>query len=111
MAYPTLSTPPNYPLKEVIADGALKTISEAGYVSTRKKYTRQIVSFEVIYLMLDDTDKNALRAFYDTVENVESFSWLHPYTSITYTVRFDSVPLFELTDDQKWSCSFTLRQV
>lgn len=111
MAYPTLSTPPNFPLKETPLNRALKTTSEAGYVTARLKYTRQLVSFEVVYSMLTDTDKDALRAFYDTVETVESFTWLHPYTSVNYTVRFDSEISFELTDDQKWSVTFVLRQV
>ena len=111
MAFPALSVPPNYPLKEIIADRALKTVSEAGYVTTRQKNTRQIISFEIVYAMLSDADKNSLRSFYDTVETIDSFTWTHPYTSVNYTVRFDTVPTFELTDDQKWSCQFLLRQV
>lgn len=111
MAYPTLSTPPNYPLKEIVEDRALKNKSEAGYVTTRLKYTRQNISFDVNYSMLSDADKDALRTFYDTVETVDSFTWLHPYTSVNFTVRFDSAISFELTDDQKWSVAFILRQV
>jgi len=111
MAFPSLSTPPNYPLREVIIDRTLKTTSEAGYVTTRYKNTRQIMSFDVVYSMLTDADKNSLRSFYDTVETVDSFTWTHPYTSVNYTVRFDTVPSFELNDDQKWSCQFLLREV
>ncbi len=111
MAFPTLSTPPNFPLKETIEDRVLKTKSEAGYVTTRYKSSRQLITFDVNYSMLNDTDKNSLRAFYDTVENVDSFTWLHPYTSVNYTVRFDSIPTFELLDDQKWEVQFLLRQV
>lgn len=107
--YPSLTTPPNYPLTEGIEDPAIKTKSEAGYVTTRKKYTKQNVSFGVTYSMLTDTDKDTLRTFYDTVETVDTFTWTHPYTSQTYTVRFDGVPSFELTDNNMWSVSFTLR--
>jgi len=111
MAFPSLTQPPNYPLKEIITDRALKTISEAGYVTTRLKYTKKNISFDVNYLMLSDADKDSLRTFYDTVETVDSFTWTHPYTSVVYTVRFDSVPSFELTDNDKWTCQFLLRQV
>ena len=107
--FPTLSTPPNYPLKEIIGDGSIKNISEAGYVTTRRKYTHQNISYEVIYAMLTDADKNALRVFYDTVENVDTFSWTHPYTAVVYTVRFDTIPTFDLVENDKWSCSFTLK--
>ena len=109
--FPTLSQPPNYPLREIIDDGSIKNVSEAGYITTRRKYTHQNISFEISYAMLIDADKNALRTFYNTVENVDTFSWTHPYTSVIYTVRFGTVPTFELMDNNKWSVNFTLRTV
>lgn len=109
--YPTLTVPPNYPLKESPEDRAIRNKSEAGYVQTRYRSTRQILSFDVVYSMLDGTDKGALKTFYDTVETVDSFTWTHPYTSVSYTVRFDTVPAFDLVDNEKWECRFTLRQV
>ena len=108
--FPTLTTPPNYPLKEIIDDGSIKNVSEAGYITTRRKYTHQNISYaEISYTMLTDTDKEALRTFYDTVENVDTFEWTHPYTDVVYTVRFDTVPTFELMDNNKWSVNFALR--
>ena len=110
-SFPALSTPPNYPLREIIEDRALKGKSEAGYVSTRYKYTRQTVSFEVLYSMLTDADRDLLRDFYDEVETVDSFTWVNPYTNVSYTVRFDSVPTFDLVDNDKHECKFLLRQI
>jgi phage-related protein len=109
--FPSLSTPPNYPLREIIEDRAIKNKSEAGYVQTRLRATRQTKLFEVVYNVLSDSDKSSLKTFYDTVENVDSFNWTHPYTDVTYTVRFDTIPTFNLIDNDRWECSFTLREV
>ena len=110
-SYPLLSTPPSYPLKEIIEDRALKGKSEAGYITTRYKYTRQNVSFEVNYSMLTDADKALLRDFYDDVETVDSFTWTDPYTNVSYAVRFDTVPTFDLVDNNKHECEFLLRVI
>lgn len=94
--FPTLSTPPKYPLKMTRDDFSLKSPSEAGYVHARSRFTRQRRRWELSYENVTQTDANLIEAFVTTVGTVDSFTWAHP-ASGQYTVRFDSPPKQEMT--------------
>lgn len=97
--FPTLSTPPTYPLKEKWGDEdqTIKSKTESGYVISRSRYTRNRKIFTVKYENITAADKSSLDAFLDTVNGAaDSFTWVHPASSISYVVRFETSPEFEL---------------
>lgn len=98
--FPTLSIPPVYPLKEKWGDDdqTIRPKTEAGYVITSSKYSRNRKVFTVTYENLSAADKTALDSFLDTVNGLtDYFTWVHPASGISYTVRFDTIPEFNLT--------------
>lgn len=114
--FPTLTDAPTYPLKESTEDPVIKSNFEAGYVHTRARFTRMRHEFTLVYENLSNTDKETLDAFCDTVYgSVTSFTWVHPISGTSYTVRFDGRPRFESVgydgSAYRWKTEFTLVQV
>lgn len=114
--FPTLSIPPVYPIKEDRADRAIKSKTEAGYTITRARYSKVRKIFDVQYENMNSADKVLFDALLDAVkETVDYFSWTHPATGTTYTVRFDETPKPELSrsdgSDYYYAVSFRLIEV
>ena len=114
--YPTLTELYPSSLKEATEDPVIKSDMEAGYVHTRVRYTRFRHQFEISYKNLPNADKLTLDTFCDTVYgSVTSFTWVHPITSVSYTVRFDKRPQFEAQEydgaSYRWNVDFTLVEV
>lgn len=95
--FPTLSTPPVYPLKQSRdGDQFIKSKTEAGYVITRSRYSRARLKFNVSYQNISAADKALLETLIDEVDGeIGYFTWTHPITSVSYTVRFDKTPEIE----------------
>lgn len=114
--FPTLSVLPSYPLKDDAEDPTLKSNFEAGYTLARTRFTRQRKLFSLVYNKLPNADKLLLEAFCDTVHGgADTFTWTHPITSVSYTVRFDKRPSFEVSEYSAdvgyvWDTSFLLVQ-
>jgi hypothetical protein len=111
MAFPTLSVNPNYPIEESIESSSIKSKFEAGYVLTRARFTRQRNIFKLSYSLLSNADKILLKAHMDTVLDISTFDWTHPVSSVTYSVRYQSIPQFQYMQYQRWSVSFILEQI
>lgn len=116
--FPTLSRDPEYPIKISREDSVIKSEFTAGYQVTRQRYTRVRKIFEVSYPFLDSTDAESIMDFVDTTTHggADSFSWVNPEDSVTYTVRFEKPPEFEAIlvrpdGDVKYKTSFKLLQV
>ena len=110
--YPTLTIAPNYPLSEDREDATYRSGMEGGYEYTRPKYTRGRKKFGITYTNMQNTDKDTLEAFVDTVKGgADSFIWTHPKTSTNYTAQFDKPPKFEYVEYNFWNVSFQLNQV
>ncbi|PIQ26127.1 hypothetical protein COW64_12340 [bacterium (Candidatus Blackallbacteria) CG18_big_fil_WC_8_21_14_2_50_49_26] len=115
-AFVTLSKAPSLPLSPdgKIEDVVLRSSAEAGYLQTRPRTTRARRSWGVRYPVLDATDTAALRAFEITTlrNGADSFSWTHPISGTSYTVRLAGQ--IDFSTDQHRSltgASFTLQEV
>lgn len=110
--FPTLSHPPEYPLKETRIDQSLKSEVEKGYVVTRPRFTRTRKRIRVTYNVLSQADKNTLDTFVDTVKgDANIFTWTHPQSGTVYNVRFAKPPEFELFAIDYWKTEFDLETV
>lgn len=97
MAYPTLN--PRYGVKESTIGKTVKAEFDGNYVQQRPKTTRTRKKFEIEYL-LTQSEFNTFDTFFK--DNLGySFSFVHPSTLATYTVRFgtDSIDATYLYDD------------
>lgn len=114
--FPTLTKEPSFPLPEEKEDTTIKSKSEAGYVQTRRRFTRERMSFAVKYEMLPNADKDAIGDHVDGVYGgVSSFNWTHPITGTAYVMRYDKRPKFEPVhydgDQYLWNVDFVLNEV
>ena len=108
-AFPTLTTKPIFPIPEQKEDSVIKSDIEGGYQNTRQRFTRIRRNFEIKYTNLSTSEKGTLDAFIDTVKGgADSFTWTHPMTSTSYTVRFQTTIKFSPTHENKWDAEFTL---
>lgn len=111
MAYPTLSVNPNFPIDESVEQSSIKSRFEAGYVLTRARFTRERKKFGIAYTLLSNADYTLLKAHVDSVLDITPFDWTHPVSSVTYSMRYQSVPQFQYIFYQRWNVSFVLEQV
>jgi hypothetical protein len=107
--YPSLSVAPRYPIPERRQDPTIRSPFEAGYVLTRRRYTRSIYEWEISYYRMPTADKNTLNAFVSTVGGgADAFDWTHPETASVHTVRFKIIPEYEADQKGRWNVRFTL---
>ncbi len=110
--FPTLTVSCSFPINEDREDSTIRSGYEAGYEHTRPRFTRTRRKFTIKYQNILADDKEDLEDFVDTVrEGADIFTWTHPLTSITYNVRFDPIPRFELVGPNLWNCEFGLKEV
>lgn len=71
-------------------DPTLRSQTEGGYVVTRTRCTRVPRVWGLHYVSMSDANVETLRTFVGTVKRgAVSFTWPHPVSGVTYTVRFD----------------------
>lgn len=88
--FPTLSRSPIYPLDEHPEDDVIRDQSEAGYETTRPRFTRvRWVWPSIKYEGMSQADKDTLDAFY-IANRASIFQWTHPKTGLAKNVRFSS---------------------
>lgn len=115
MAFPTLSKAPTS-FSEEKEDTTIKSKSEAGYVQTRRRFTRERMTFKVGYELLPNADKVSLFNHIDSVfGGVSTFTYVHPVSGVTYTVRYNKRPEAPVSHydgtEYLWSTSFVLNEV
>ena len=108
--YPETLPSPSFPVQQGIDNPALRDEMENGTVQSRAKYTRLRKSWSLRYPALEATDRDALRAFYDSVKGgSEAFD----YTATdeeTYLVRFTGYSETIITE-KFYEISVTLEEV
>jgi len=83
--WPNIENPSS--LNERTVKAQIKSDFEAGYVQSRTKWTRSRKIFELSWDNMDAADKSTLEDFFEN--NIGgTFTWTHPLTSTSYTVRF-----------------------
>lgn len=116
-AFPTLAKQPSYPLSPdgESVDMMLRTPTDAGYEQTRPKFTRAVRMWGVVFNALSDADVATVRTFeLTTIANgSDSFSWTHPVTTTTYTVKLTAPIKYARSIEAAGAStvSFTLREV
>ncbi len=92
--FPTLS---RQPIKGVRVgfnnSGDVKHEDDAGYITSRRRYTRMPRLFNFGLKALDCDDYVLLSNFINSVTTVSSFNWTNPVDATVYVVRFKSVPV------------------
>lgn len=110
--FPTLSINPEYPIGEEYEDSTLRSNTEGSYELTRARCTRYPKIFTIKYILMPDTDKDSLDTFVITVKlGADSFTWTHPKTSTSYSVRFKPIPKFTYVSYGYWEVDFALKVV
>jgi hypothetical protein len=74
--------------KEESIKPVLKSSYDGGYEIQRLKYSRTIRKFTFTLKALSATEADTVSAFFEANQGVE-FIFVHPVTSVNYTVRFD----------------------
>ncbi len=92
--FPTLSSGVmGYPLSEgSLGFADLRTPTDAGYVKTRRRFTRDPKKWTVVYRGLTDADYTTMASFISTYGTTGKFNWTHPVDSSTKVVRFSKRP-------------------
>ena len=100
MAFPTLSTKPMVSPTPQREDMVIRDSSEAGYETTRPRFTRNRITFDVTHRGCTQADVDALDAYFvgDAAHGSAIFSWTHPDTSVAYNVRLMPVPTYTPQD-------------
>lgn len=101
-------------ITEQAIDDTISSSSEAGYVSTRPRFTR-VRNTIPVQMMIDANDKIALQEFDATVRGSVIFNWTHPISSTVLQVRFrsDARPEFKpvgTASNRHYEVSFTLEE-
>lgn len=111
-AFPTLSRQPSYPLGEETEDMVIRDPSEAGYETTRPRFTKRRRIFTVVYGRLPKADVDLIDAFFagSAAYGSAIFTWTHPKTAVAHNVRFTAPPKTILTKFNAYDVSFSLRE-
>ena len=110
--FPTLSEGVlGYPLSEGslgVAD--LRTPTDAGYIITRRRFTKDPKKWTVAYKGLTDSDYTTMSNFISTYGTTGKFNWTHPVSGDTKVVRFAKRP--QLTKRNiRWEMTCELEEV
>lgn len=104
----------SYPISEGYDDSVITSPFEGGYVQTRALCSRIKKFWQVNYNYLSATNKDSLVSFFTGTVNgsADSFTWVNPIDSASYTVRFKPKSFnCAQTLFTRWEVKFTLEQV
>lgn len=101
-------------ITEQAIDDTISSSAEAGYVTTRPRFTRVRQTIPV-KMTISASDKVTLQAFDASVRGSVIFNWTHPISSNVMQVRFksDDRPLFTpigTASNRHYEVSFTLEE-
>lgn len=93
--------------EQVLDEGDLKSKLENGSIVTRRKFSRVLTRWEVVYHDLSNSDRLTLLNFIKAYTTVGKFNWEHPIDG-SKTVRFASVPKIVKSGPNTWvaQCEF-----
>lgn len=116
-ALPSGSLPDSSKFSVTLVDNTKSQETEGGYEYTRPRTTRRLrKSFSVGYTFIDEADRLVIRDFYELTAKggAVAFQWANPQDNQIYTVRFKGDVTFNyvgIGTNQRWDCSFELKQV
>ena len=86
---------------------------ENGAEQRRAKRSSAITEYNLVYKNRDSTDLSAITTLFDTKKGaLTSFTWTHPISSATLTVRFKEDSLkYSYTFYGRYNFSFTLMTI
>lgn len=92
MAFPTRAPSPQF-FSQTVQKAQLQSPFEAGSVQSRPKHTKHRMRFTTGWEALTSTELSDLYTHFYTYVGT-TFSWTHPTTSTSYTVRYteDQLP-------------------
>jgi hypothetical protein len=98
-------------LEETTPDALVKSESEAGYVTTRPRFTRARRTFKLTYKALTDADKALLDTFFYTSTSHGStvFAWTDPITSASHNVRIKPIS-WQTVRYNQWAAQIELEE-
>lgn len=110
--YPTLSRNPSYPIEEESENMIIKDSSEAGYETSRPRFTKRRKTWNLVYNALPIADKTSLDNFFigDAAYGSAIFSWTNPADSASYNVRFSSPPKTSYVTSDLCNITFQLKE-
>lgn len=102
--------------KEGIVDKTVRSETDGGYELTRPRSTRAPRrTFEGTFTHVTEAGRAGIAAFVASkYVSALSFTFLHPVTSETLTVRFDGEPKYVykgIGGTHRWDITFSLKQV
>lgn len=89
----------------------IKNDFESGYVNSVARWTRMRRQFELSWVALSAADKAALITFFDSNQG-DTFDWIHPETTVTYTARFaeDEIGFEYMPSYARWRGDIVLEE-
>lgn len=78
---------PDYPMDEERSFPVVRSEFETGAVQTRLRFTTKRLVATLTWNAMTQTDFATLEAFFDANQGL-TFTWTHPVSSTSYTVRF-----------------------
>lgn len=110
--FPTLSVNPVFPYEEEFEDNVIRSSSEAGYQSSRPRFTRMTKLLRINYKAISQDDKSTLEDFYaNVVKGSDSFYWTDIVANKQYIVKFNSPIKFTYSYVGYWDCSIEFKEV
>jgi hypothetical protein len=86
---PSLS--PTGPLDDVYPDNRISSPADGGYVTSRPRYTRNLMGSNYVWVAMTNSDYALFNAFVQA-NYAYIFVWTDPITEIQTNVQFVSVP-------------------
>jgi len=96
-------------------DPTVRTEAEAGYVTSRARFTRSPRLWRLRFDMTKTANMNTIKAFV-TARGVggESFTWVEPVAAESVTVRFQGPPTYspvDNTNNTRWTITLVMEEV
>lgn len=106
---------PDFPITESTVFNTLKTDIKYGPNARRRKWNSGIKRrvFDVKFNKVTASEMVLLSNFYNSMNgDLDSFTWVHPETSVSYTVKFSNDNLsFEEEAEGIFSCGVQFTEV
>ncbi|MCE5306376.1 MAG: hypothetical protein LLG20_01925 [Acidobacteriales bacterium] len=102
-SWPSIAKP-DFPLEEERSFPVIRSEFDNGAVQTRLRFSKKRLIATLRWEAMTETDYGTLETFFDANQGL-TFTWTHPVTSASYTVRFRDDSL------KSSAISYTRRQV
>lgn len=113
MNFPTLSVKPVSPVDCTCEDAVIRDQKDAGYVSTRPRFTRVREEYSLRFEEATQADVDSLKNFYhiQCANGSALFTWVHPSSGVSSDCRFKSPIKYSNTSYGRYSINIELEQV